>query len=416
MDLRDNIAPCFYDIHRDIRDGGHTEYWLKGGRGSTKSSFVSIEIILGMMKDAQANAAVFRKVKDTCRESVFEQLLWAVDILGVADFWKATVSPMAITYLPTGQKIIFRGLDNAEKVKSGKLKHGYFKYLWFEELPEFSGMAEIRKTLQTFMRGGDDFAVFCSYNPPISVKNWVNQEATVPKVSRLVHHSTYLDVLAHPDGANWLGKAFIAEAEHIKRVKPKSYEHEYLGAVMGTGGEIFDNIEVREIADSEIAAFDNMRHGVDWGYSADPFAYVKLHYDKTRRRIYFIDEIYEIKLSNREAAELIKAKNPLNERVTADNAEPKSIDEVESFGVRIWPAVKGPGSIRFGIKWLQALEAIVIDPVRCPNVRREFTNYELEKDKSGVWIAKYPDRDNHTIDAARYAMEGDFRGPNFSFD
>jgi len=410
MNLRKIIAPCFYDVHKYIKVNKYIEYWLKGGRGSTKSSFASIQIILGMMKDKNANAAIFRKVKETCRESVFAQLQWAIEALGVNEYWKAYVSPMTIIYKPTGQKIVFRGVDDPKKVKAGKLATGYFKYLWFEELDEFSGMEEVRIVLQTFLRGGDNFAVLCSYNPPKSVKSWVNQEAQVPKETRLVHHSSYLDALKHPDGRTWLGEAFIVEAEHLKKVKPKAYEHEYLGAVTGTGGEIFDNVTIREIADTEIAIFDNIRRALDWGYAVDPFAYVELYYDKTRRKLYIFDEIYKIGLSNRRAVELIKVKNKLNDWITADSAEPKSIDEVRHLGLRVRAARKGPGSVEFGIKWLQGLEEIIIDPKRCPKACKEFSNYELEKNRQGEWISKYPDKDNHIIDSVRYGTEFDQKG------
>lgn len=411
MNIKDVIAPSFYKLFWQVQRNEKTEYFLKGGRGSTKSSFVSIMIILGMMMDPKANAVALKKVKETARESVFEQLIWAIGILGVADYWNIKVSPMTLTYLPTGQRIIFRGVDNPKKVKSGKLAVGYFKYIWYEELDEFNGMEEVRTVNQTFMRGGDVFCVFYSYNPPKSVKSWVNQESKVNKSTRLVHHSSYIDV-----PRKWLGDAFIIEAEHLKKVKPKAYKHEYLGEVTGTGGEIFDNVVLRTIKEDKLKEFDNIRHGIDWGYAVDPFAYGQMYYDKTRRKLYIFNEIYKVGLSNLRAAEEMKKLNPLNERITADSAEPKSIDEMHSYGLRVVPARKGPGSIEYGIKWLQALEELIIDPIRCPNAAREFSNYELEKSKTtGEWISKYPDKDNHMIDMVRYAMEGDFDGKNFSF-
>ncbi|MCK5129980.1 MAG: phage terminase large subunit, partial [Clostridiales bacterium] len=200
------------------------EYFLGGGRGSCKSSFVSIMIILGMMRNKNANAVALKKVKETLRESVFEQLLWAIDILGVTSYWDSCVSPMRITYLPTGQKILFRGVDNPKKVRSGKLARGYFKYIWYEELDEFCGMEEIRVVNQTFMRGGEKPQVFYSYNPPRSTSSWVNMEVLVSKESRLYHASDYLSV-----PRAWLGEAFILEAEHLRSVNLPAYQHEYLG-------------------------------------------------------------------------------------------------------------------------------------------------------------------------------------------
>ena len=251
--LTDVIAPSFYDLYYDVTENAHTHYWLKGGRGSTKSSFVSVMIILGIMGDAAANAVVIRKVKDNLRDSVYNQLLWAIDKLGAAHLWQEKLSPMELVYLPTGQRILFRGADKPQKLKSTKVKKGYIKYIWYEELAEFGGMAEIRSINQSLMRGGNGFVVFYSYNPPQSKRNWVNKEALTERKDRIVHHSTYIDV-----PAEWLGKDFIREAEHLKKTKPELYEHEYLGYATGTGGEVFTNITQRRITDEEIAAFDRI--------------------------------------------------------------------------------------------------------------------------------------------------------------
>ena len=164
------IAPAFYQVHWDIMDGLHTYYDLYGGRGSTKSSFIGTEIPLGIMDDPTANAIVFRKVANTIGSSVFEQIQWGIDELGVHDLWKSTVNPFKFVYKPTGQVILFKGLDKAKKMKSIKVAHGYFKYLWFEELDEFAGEEEIRSVQQSVMRGGPKFVVFKSFNPSYSVK------------------------------------------------------------------------------------------------------------------------------------------------------------------------------------------------------------------------------------------------------
>ncbi len=412
--LSDILPPAYHSIAMDVKLNGHMEYWLKGGRGSGKSSFVSLMIILGMMRDCRANAAVLRKVRDTIRESVYEQLIWACERLGVSHLWQATVSPMRLTYLPTGQRIIFRGMDSTQKVKSAKLKSGYFKYVWFEELSEFSSYDEVRGALLTFVRGGDDFAVFATYNPPQSVKSWVNLEANVPKASRLVCHSTYLDVLSHPRGSAWLGEAFCAEASHRERVAPQSFAHEYLGEVTETGGEVFGNVSLRALSDSEVRAFDRLHFGIDWGYAVDPFCFVAVHYDSSRRRLFIFDEIFAAGLSNRDAAARISAAYP-RARLTADSAEPKSIAELISLGLRVTAAKKGAGSVSFGIKWLCSLEEIVIDPARCPNCAREFSSYEYPADGLGGFRASFADRDNHSIDAVRYSLENEMRSGKSGF-
>ena len=405
VELKDVIAPSFYNLHGDIAEGKYTHYWLAGGRGSTKSSFASIEIVLNIMRDGvkgnMTNALALRRYSNTLRESVFEQMLWAVNVLGVSAIWKPSVSPMQLVYLRTGQKIIFRGVDDATKLKSIKVGSGYIKYLWVEEANEFEGEEKLRNVLQSVIRGGEKYTCFYSYNPPKAARNWVNQYVAVEHPDTIVHHSDYRTV--PPD---WLGEKFLAAAEHLKKIKPEAYLHEYLGEVTGTGGEVFDNVLLRKITDDEIAIFDNLRRGIDWGYAADPFAYNVCHYDKTRRRLYIIREIHKVRLSNREAAQMIKAEAG-GRLITCDSAEPKSIDEMRGYGLRVIGAKKGPDSVEYGIKWLQDLEQIIIDPERCPETANEFSSYELDRDREGNFKAGFPDHDNHHIDAVRYACEND---------
>ena len=217
--LTDVIAPSFYEVHRDIAAGGHTYYKLDGGRGSAKSSFVGTEIILDMMRDAQAgkitNAVAFRRYKEQLHDSVFEQLLWAINKLGVAHLWKETVSPLRLTYIPTGQVILFRGADKVKKAKSIKVSKGYIKYLWFEELDEFENPEKIRSVRQSVVRGGEQFTVFFSYNPPKSQRNWVNNPANWNRSDLVNHHSTYLTV-----PRAWLGEQFIMDAEPPRDKNP----------------------------------------------------------------------------------------------------------------------------------------------------------------------------------------------------
>lgn len=409
ISIKSKIAPSFYHLHHQIKRHEATHYWLKGGRGSTKSSFISIEIIKGMMQNPQRNAVVFRKVAGTLRESVYEQLVWAIEELGVAHAWKARISPLSLQY--GKQRIIFRGVDDPLKSKSIKLSHGYFAYIWFEELAEFPEMDTINTVLQSVMRGGADFWCFYSYNPPESVQSWVNYEASVKRDDKIVHHSTYLTV-----PPEWLGRPFIVEAEHTKAVNEQKYRHQYLGEVTGTGGEVFRNVTLREITDSEVDTFDHLYRGLDWGYAADPLAYIVMHYDKTRKRLYIFKELYRTELSNSKAAAYINRENPEKGVVICDSAEPKSVADLEEAGVRAEGAVKGPGSVERGIRFLASeLEEIVIDPERCPNTAREFTQYELEKDKLGNYKSVYPDKNNHSIDAVRYALESVSEAPRFGW-
>lgn len=408
MELSKIIAPSFYPIHRDIAAGAHTFYKLGGGRGSTKSSFVGTEIPLGIMKDAAAgqftNAVGLRRYGINLKDSVYEQLLWGIDQLGVLAYWQASVSPLRLTYKPTGQQILFRGADSPTKIKSVKVAKGYIKYLWFEELDEFEGPEKIRSIQQSVLRGGPQFCVFYSFNPPLSQRSWVNDPTAFSMPGMLEHHSTYLTV-----PPEWLGQEFIIEAEHLKQTKPDAYKHEYLGIPTGTGGEVFTNVKIRTITDAEIAAIPRHRLGIDWGFAVDPFAYVSCGYDRKKRRLILYDEVYQVGLTNRAAAEKVKQHGGLGKDIVCDSAEPKSIAEIRGYGLRVRGAKKGPDSVEYGIHWLQGLDEIVVDDKRCPNTAREFIGYELDRDARGEFKAGYPDHDNHAIDAVRYAMEDDMR-------
>lgn len=403
MRLTQLIAPSFYAPHEDLKGQNHTHYWLKGGRGSTKSSFVSVEIILGMMRYPGTHAVCYRKVKDTLKDSVYAQLLWAIEALGVREEWRATESPLRLVRRRTGQQILFRGLDRAKKSKSLKPKSGCFRYLWFEELDEFAGMEELRSVMQSVMRGGETFTCFCTYNPPKSPRSWVNEEVTQSHAGRLVHHSDYRSV-----PRAWLGEPFIVEAEHLRNVRPEFYAHEYLGEVTGTGAEVFDHLTFREIPDAEIAGFGELLRGLDFGYASDPLHYTVCHYDGTRRRLYIFYELHLLKTSNAALALKINEEMKLHGRgyVCCDSADPKSIDDLFLLGVAAYGTQKGPGSVGWGMRFLAGeIEEIVIDPVRCPNTKREFYGYTLDADANGNVIPEYPDRDNHSIDAVRYALE-----------
>lgn len=357
------------------------------------------------MRNPGTNAVAIRKVGKFLKESVYEQLLWCIDKLGVTAYWESKLSPLEITYIPTGQKIIFRGADNPRKIKSTKVRHGYIRYVWIEESDEFNGEEELRVINQSLMRGGSKFDVFYSYNPPKTVSSWINNVKLNTREDTIYHHSDYRSV-----PIEWLGEQFIIEAEELKAKKETLYNHEYLGEVTGTGGEVFANVILRPITDDEIKAFGNLRRGIDWGYAADPFCYGVMHYDKTRKRLYIFYEIYQVRLSNSKASELIKLENTLNKTITADSAEPKSIADLSERGHKIVGAKKGPDSIDHGIKFLsEELEEIIIDKYRCPNAAREFTQYELEKDSNGNFKAGYPDKENHFLDCCRYSLENDMK-------
>lgn len=238
-------------------------------------------------------------------------------------------------------------------------------------------------------------------------------ESSFQPDNTFVHKSTYLD---NP----FISKQFIEEAEAAKQRNELRYRWEYLGEAIGSGVVPFDNLQIEKgsITDEMVASFDNIRNGVDFGYATDPLAFVRWHYDKKKNGIYAIDEIYGVKISNRKLAEKLKAKGYPSDRMAADSAEPKSIAELrdELQIPRIYGVKKGPDSVEYGEEWLDDLDFICIDPVRTPNIAREFENIDYQTDKDGNPIPRLEDKDNHTIDATRYAFEEDMRGSTYSFD
>ena len=403
--LTDAIAPAFYPLHGAVKRHDYTHYTLLGGRGSTKSSCVSIEVLLLIKRHPSVHAAVFRKVAATMRDSVFAQYTWAIDKLGLTDEFTAHTSPMEIIYKPTGQKILFRGLDDWSKIKSIKVPFGYIGVTHFEELDQFAGRDEIRRTLQSTMRGGKLYWNFESYNPPATQANWVNQDAVKQRDDRLIHQSCYLDV-----PREWLEEQFFLEAEELKRINEKTYRHEYLGEITGTGGQVFEHIVPRTVTDDEIRGFERVYHGVDFGWYPDPWAYVQCAYSPAARRLVIFDEATAYKANNRETADILKAKGaPLQRQdgeglLVCDSAEPKSVADYAAYGLKVIGAEKPAGSVVYSHKWLQGLSEIVIDPARCPATWKEFSEYEYERTKTGEVISGYPDKDNHLIDATRYAL------------
>lgn len=399
------IAPAFSSVLFDIQEHEHSEYVLPGGRGSTKSSFISLNIVDLIMRYENMHACVMRQVGDTMRSSVYQQVLWAISALGLDDEFNCTVSPLEITRIKTGQKIYFRGADDPGKIKSIKVPFGYIGIVWFEELDQFSGEEAVRKIEQSVIRGGDVAYKFKSFNPPKSAQNWANKYLKVPREDRLVTESTYLTV-----PKKWLGKQFLDDAEFLKETNPTAYENEYLGAVNGTGGNVFDNVKIREITDEEIKTFDRIYCGVDWGWYPDPFAFTKMTYIASQHRLIIFDEYRCNRQSNEQTANALKEKGiTANDLIICDSAEMKSIGDYRAFGLLARAAEKGPGSVEYSMKWLQSLNEIVIDNKRCPETAKEFLDYEYERDKEGNVISGYPDKNNHSIDSVRYACQRIYR-------
>lgn len=400
------LGKAFVDINRQIKP--NIEYVFEGGRGGLKSSFVAFKIVELIKNNPQMHACITRQVAGTLKDSVYANMKWAINELGLMEEFECKVSPLEIKYIKTGQTIYFRGLDDETKLKSIKPEFGYIGILWKEEKDQMKGDAQERSVNQSVLRGGDESYDFSSYNPPKSKSNWVNRIKLIPNPKRVIHHSSYLEA-----PAEWLGQKFIDDAAHLKEINPEAYEHEYLGVPNGDGGNVFEYLEIRDITDEEISRMDRIFAGVDYGWYPDQFCYLRTYYDSAREKIYLIDELYVNKWSNSKTADWIKKKGYDDYTMICDSAEPKSVNDFRDAGLPARGAIKGPGSIEYGFKFLQT-KTIVIDPKRTPNAYKEITEYEYDRDKEGNVISGYPDGDDHAISALRYAYEPLFNRRGYS--
>lgn len=399
-------AKKFNSLIKDILAHKYTEFVLPGGRGSTKSSVLSLIYIILLINNPEYNGLIVRKVSNTLRDSVYNQIKWAVEKLGLEHLFNFTLAPLQATYTPTGQTIYFRGADDPLKIKSIKTTNGYIALLWLEELAEFS-FNDLETIKLSSMRGGSTYYNFYSYNPPSSARNWVNTEMRKPRADRLIFESSYLDI-----PPEWLGDAFIFEAEEMKKSNPRAYDNIFLGKPTGSGTNVFENIEIRAIKAEELDALDWHYYGLDFGYFPDPLRFVAMAYDMNNKTLFIYDEMSLLKHGNYEASEKLKKhlenKNiDFNIRITADSAEPKSVNDFRTFGFNCRGAIKGRGSLEAGFKWLQSLNKIIIDPINAPKSADEFSLYEYEIDKkTGDVLSGYPQgQADHSLAACRYALE-----------
>lgn len=401
----------------------HLRYVLKGGRGSGKSFHIPMRIMLDIM-EYPVSAIGVRKVQNTILKSVYANFKGAANAMGVRHLFRFVDSKLEITYKPRGNKIYFAGADDSDKIKSIKDADFPLAIMWIEELAEFKNEDEVTTIENSVLREElegkianfsmrkrvypFDYSFYYSYNPPKRRQSWVNKkyESSFIDANTYVDHSTYL-------GNPYLSKKFIEEAENVKKNKPMKYRWEYLGEAIGSGVVPFDNLQIEpgSITDEMVTNFDNIRNGLDFGYATDPLAFVRWHYDKKKNGIYAIDEIYGVKMSNREFAGKARAKGYGSDEVFADSAEPKSIDELRyDQGMKKVKGVKkGPDSVEYGEQWLDDLDFICIDPKRTPNIAREFENIDYQTDKDGNPKPRLEDKDNHTIDATRYAFSDDMK-------
>lgn len=409
------IGKDFWRPHMLVARELQAEFWCKGGRGSLKSSWASIELVSHIETHPGEHAVAVMKRKNNLRDAVYAQVVWAVHQLGLDDEYDMPVSTLRIVKRSTGQTIYFMGCDDPHKSKGIKPKFGFIGFAWFEECDQFKGMAEIRTVLQSIARGGDRTVRVYTYNPPRTRDNWANKEADRRRDSgEEVFDSCYTD--APPE---WLGEQFIADAEDLKRTDEQAYRHEYLGEPVGYGGQIFDRLEFRDITDEEIASFERLRAGQDFGWFPDPWAFTLSEWQPGQHRVLTFLELGGNKVLPTEAAARIRGaltwsdgagpdgrpKEPTYHklRVLSDDAAPDQIQAQRDEGVDARNAGKG-GLRAMSYRFLQSV-TWVIDPKRCPNLAREVREAEFEMDEAtGEYSGDYPDGNDHWIDATRYAF------------
>lgn len=426
-DMSANISPVFCDVSRAIDSGKVNRVMLKGGRGSTKSSYGYQKCLDIFLHRHHAQWICGRRYANTLRRSCFANVLWAIAKRGMTvgkpgegcDFDK-TVSPMEITYNKTGQKIIFSGLDEPEKLKSITFEDpdAKIEILLLEEYNQLSGPEDARNVRQSVFRS--DYSLeFDIYNPEPDTEQWTNKEARIEEPGKLVHHSTYLDV-----PAEFIGKRFIEQAEVLKEINPTAYANEYMGEETGLTGTVFNNVVAQSITYEDTLAMKWIRCGMDWGFQSDPWVWLRVGYDRKTRTLYLLDEIFNTKtlddanieevkrhlierdetgkpLYTNDGKQVYNRNKPQNE-IRADAASPKDIATWRHGGMAIMGASKQV-PVADGIKWLTKRKAIVIDRERCPLAYQEFSRYRALEDDEGKFKG-YPDKDNHTIDAVRYAV------------
>lgn len=404
------LTSDFLDMHRLIDTEAETDYWCRGGRGSLKSTTISLELIKYLETHPDRHAVVFMKVQNTIRDAAYAQVTWAISQLGLDAEYDQPGSTLRMTKKSTKQLIIFRGCDNPDKLKSVKVPFGSIGFVWFEEVDQFNGMSEIRKVLQSATRGADEFIRCYSANPPRSQTSWFNKyldERT--SQGKRVFSSNYLNV-----PPEWLGKAFIDDAEDLKESDPLAYAHEYMGEPVGNGTEVFDRVEFRAITDEEIATFDNLKAGQDFGWYPDPWAFVLSEWQAGSRTLLTYREDVANKLTPPQQAKRIKTAltwkdRPEDEKpqyhylpIMSDDADPQSIASQRDNNVNARAA--GKGNMRdASYKWLQSVKW-VIDPVRCPHLAEEVRSLQYEVNKDGEVLNSIPDGNDHCIDAVRYSV------------
>lgn len=405
----------------DIVGKGYGTFWrwrgryrvVKGSRASKKSKTTALWYIVNMMKYPDANTLVIRKTFRTLKDSCFTELKWAIHRLGVDAFWDVKESPLEMTYKPTGQKIYFRGLDDPLKVTSITVEHGYLCWMWIEEAYEVSSEADF-DMLDESIRGAipEESGLFkqitLTFNP-WNEHHWLKKRFfDAPSDETLALTTNYLC-------NEWLDAADEKVFETMRKNNPRRYKVAGLGDWGIVDGLIYENWKEEAFTLEQIRKQYKVESafGLDFGYTNDPSALFVGFIDVQSRKLFVWDELYKTGLSNKKIFDEVQTMGYAKERITADSAEPKSIDELKGFGLRVHGAQKGKDSVNNGIQFIQDFE-IIIHP-RCVNFLTEISNYTWEKDKLGNKLNVPIDDFNHLMDAMRYALEKFIIGGRWMF-
>ena len=401
MKKRVNIAQVIGAGYKSFWQSQHRYLIVKGGRGSKKSTTAALKIIYTMMKQPLTNALVIRRVFNTLRDSCFQQLKWGVERLQVSHLWKFTLSPLEAVYLPTGQRILFRGLDDPMSITSITVDKGYINLVWFEEFYQVEKEDDFNKidmSIRGEMEPGYYKQIIMTFNP-WSEKHWIKRRFfDNPDSNTLALTTTY-------KCNEWLGADDIALFEAMKINNPRRYRIEGEGEWGVSQGLIYTNVSEREFDILEVSKRPGTTSifGLDFGYTNDPTAFICGIVDEKAKELYIYDEHYEKAMTNSDIAKMIKYKGYAKEQIIADSAEPKSIEEIKRAGIpRIKAAAKGKDSILNGIQLIQDYK-LIVHP-KCENTLLELSNYIWDT-KDGAMINKPIDDYNHLLDALRYGME-----------
>ena len=400
---------------------GYKDFWnfkgryrvCKGSRGSKKSKTTALFFIYSMMKYPGANLLVVRKVYRTLKDSCFTDLKWAINILGVQDYWSVKESPLEIIYIPTGQKILFRGLDDPLKVTSITVETGHLCWAWIEEAYEINKEQDFNM-LDESIRGTVEEPLYKQITltlNPWNERHWIKKRFFDVKDENIMAKTT--NYMCN----EWLDESDKKLFEDMKKNNPRRYQVAGLGNWGIVEGLVYENWEEREFDVNEISKRKGVKSafGLDFGYTNDPSAFFCGLIDVANKEIYVFDEIYKNAMKNRQIAEEIIRKGYGKERIVADSQEPKSIDELYDLGLKgIRKSRKGRDSVNNGVQYIQDYK-IIIHP-RCVNFITEISNYMWDKDKFDNPVNKPVDDFNHLMDAMRYALESYSKGPTFSFD